>query len=93
MVDCMRLEGGVGVGVGVGVAFQPEARDPEDVVWQLSQVLGLEVGKVQVRNREYRTVDTDVDVFAPLGGMCARVCDSSRASQGAKRKSTTGVII
>jgi hypothetical protein len=91
MVDCMRLEGGVGV--GVGVAFQPEARDPEDVVWQLSQVLGLEVGKVQVRNREYRTVDTDVDVFAPLGGMCARVCDSSRASQGAKRKSTTGVII
>ena len=33
MVDCMRLEGGVGVGVGVGVNFQPEARDPEDVVW------------------------------------------------------------
>jgi hypothetical protein len=31
MVDCMRLEGGVGVGVGVN--FQPEARDPEDVVW------------------------------------------------------------
>jgi hypothetical protein len=59
MVDCMRLEGGVGVGVGVGVNFQ----------------------KVRARKGEYRTVDNDVDVFVPLGEMCARVCDSSRASQ------------
>jgi hypothetical protein len=77
MVDCRRLEGAV----GVGVTFQPEARDPEDVVWQLSRVLGLEVEKVQARKGGYRTVGIDVDVFSPLGEICARVCDSSRASQ------------
>jgi hypothetical protein len=86
MVDCMRLEGPV----GVGVTFQPEPRDPEDVVWQLLRVLGLEVERAQARKREYRTVGTDVDVFDAPAEMCASVCDGSRASQGAMRKSTAG---
>jgi hypothetical protein len=41
MVERMKLGAGEGVGVGVGVTFQSQARDPEDVVWHLSRVLGL----------------------------------------------------
>jgi hypothetical protein len=55
--------------------------------------VGLEVEKVQARKGGYRTVGIDVDVFSPLGEICARVCDSSRASQWAMKKSTAGRII
>jgi hypothetical protein len=69
------------------VRYQTEALDPEGEVWQLSRVWGVEAEKVQVRKREYRTVDIDDDVFFLPREFCVSVCDNSRASQAAMRGS------